>query len=328
MTDDIVWSSSLQRLESAISSHSRLYNVNLDVVRVLALFALHSTIFGFVLVMMLSTLSSWSRQKYRPQPRTITSMLSLAALMLATTTIGWILTGTFVIVYLRTFVPTFQLSRPATTLLALASTWQTYFPFIASGLGYATVIWKAWHVWSQNKKSSCILLGLLVVSTIAGTFVKRPRSKYTDSGVVDHLLRTLSFGTNAVATWLVPYIERELRPLFKLVDARRLMTTKADKIGAYLINSGAHHCVVWIALTLSWIHQFKPRPDVPPVQLTLRYEIMFSMFSISLQIAAIYPAFILVIVYFQRAVWNVSVEEESRGSDLTAVVDVDSSNQV
>ena len=46
MTDDIVWSSSWQRLESAISSHLQLDSVNLDVVRVLALFALHSTIFG------------------------------------------------------------------------------------------------------------------------------------------------------------------------------------------------------------------------------------------------------------------------------------------
>lgn len=253
-------------------------------------------------------------------------MLSLAALMLATTTLCWILTGTFVIVYLCTFVPKFQLSRLDTTL-AIASASQTYFPFIASGFNYMTVIWKAWHVWSQNKKSTCILLGLLVVSTIAGAFVTRPRSKYTDPEIdhLHYLLRTLSFGASAIATLLVPYIERELRPLFKLVDTRRLLTTKADKIGAYLINSGAHHCVVWIALTLSLVHQFEPRPADPPVQLTLRDEIMFLMFSISFQIAAIYPAFTLVIVHFQRAVWNVSCQEESRGSDL---VNVDSSSQV
>ena len=40
-----------------------------------------------------------------------------------------------------------------------------------------------------------------------------------------------------------------------------------------------------IALTLSLVHQFEPRPADPPVQLTLRDEIMFLMFSISFQIA-------------------------------------------
>ena len=64
-------------------------------------------------------------------------MLSLAALMLATTTLCWILTGTFVIVYLCTFVPKFQLSRLDTTL-AIASASQTYFPFIAVRLSTQT----------------------------------------------------------------------------------------------------------------------------------------------------------------------------------------------
>ena len=108
---------------------------------------------------------------------------------------------------------------------------------------------------------------LICLVTVAGAFVTRPRSKYTDPEIdhLHYLLRTLSFGASAIATLLVPYIERsvsslsscwtrllitykiqrELRPLFKLVDTRRLLTTKADKIGAYLINSGAHHCVVW-----------------------------------------------------------------------------------
>lgn len=253
------------------------------------------------------------------------TMFLLTILMFALSTVYW---GTFVAEVTRE-ISDILIRNPAEPLdnkIQANGSWSFSVPDVIGILtsmtiyvvGDMIVVWRAWTLWNDNRKlmivPMCLLASTLaVVITACGL---RIRLAYGDVEVIDvigtRMQQTswaLSLATNMVATSLIAYKAWKHQKSIRSNLGSLKRPTKIQKILALLVGSGLLYCILLITLIIG-IYVNIPGTGGAAVD---------SIFmAVCVQLAAIYPTLVIVLVSLEKTVWNTTsvVVEGSRPTGI------------
>lgn len=253
------------------------------------------------------------------------TMFLLTILMFALSTVYW---GTFVVEVTRE-ISDILIRNPAEPLdnkIQANGSWSFSVPDVIGILtsmtiyvvGDMIVVWRAWTLWNDNRKLMIVPMSLLastlaVVITACGL---RIRLAYGDVEVIDvigaRMQQTswaLSLATNMVATSLIAYKAWKHQKSIRSNLGSLKRPTKIQKILALLVGSGLLYCILWITLIIG-IYVNIPGTGGSAVD---------SIFmAVCVQLAAIYPTLVIVLVSLEKTVWNTTsvVVEGSRPTGI------------
>jgi len=182
---------------------------------------------------------------------------------------------------------------------------EVYLPMVNYLLSDAVVVWRAWTLWPHKKRflfplPIFLLFGSFVTMLIVGAM--KVRAKSHDSDELEIALSdtqivswSLSLGTNFFATALIAWKTWVFRKNITQHIGESDGRMRVEKVLSLLVESGVLYCFTQIALVVSW---FVPLPNT-----TAWASDTFG--AAAVQLAAIYPTVIIVLVSLNNVTLNV-----------------------
>ncbi|KAL0566803.1 hypothetical protein V5O48_015199 [Marasmius crinis-equi] len=181
-------------------------------------------------------------------------------------------------------------------------------------IGDFVVVWRAWVLWSENRKiplPSVLLLLCSAVSMLSflGCFIHYdwPLIVPPTCTALNVSTYVLSMATNVAGTAAIGYkawVHRCFLKKYHFAAGNH----RVLKALVLLMESGMVYTLLWVLQLINFVPSVG---DSYPGQLT---QEVFT--SISVQLVAIYPTMVIILVYLQRSMWDPS------GSDLHADISV------
>ncbi|ESK93885.1 hypothetical protein Moror_12992 [Moniliophthora roreri MCA 2997] len=177
--------------------------------------------------------------------------------------------------------------------------------FLEVIIGDFVVVWRAWVLWSDNRKilivPSLLLLGS-VASTLAflGCFIENdwPITLPPTCSSLNIATYVLSMATNITATCAIGYKVwlhwRVVKKYLGTLHARG----GTEKVLVLLLESGVAYSMLWFLQVITLIPSVGTSPVGAYVQQVL--------YAASVQLVGIYPTLVIVLVYLQRSLWDSS----------------------
>ncbi|KAK1235412.1 hypothetical protein PQX77_001368 [Marasmius sp. AFHP31] len=177
--------------------------------------------------------------------------------------------------------------------------------FVEVVIGDFVVVWRAWALWSENRK--VIIVPVLLLSGSAasmlsflGCFVHHGwlLPVPLTCSAFDISTYVLSMATNVASTAAIAYKVWIHRRVVKKYFITNSYGMGAEKALVLLMESGMIYSLLWILQLISFI---------PSVGETHSGQITRQVFnSISVQLVGIYPTLVILLVYLQRSLWDPS----------------------
>ncbi|KAJ8090472.1 hypothetical protein PM082_019070 [Marasmius tenuissimus] len=177
--------------------------------------------------------------------------------------------------------------------------------FVEVLIGDFVVVWRAWALWSENRKIVLIPIALLLGSAASaasffGCFVHYnwPLDMPPTCNALNISTYVLSMATNVASTTAIGYKVWVQRSAFKRYFATSRHGLGMEKILVLLMESGMVYTTLWILQLITCI---------PSIGNTYSGQLVQQVFnSISVQIVGIYPTLTIVLVFLHRSLWDAS----------------------
>ncbi|KAF9266763.1 hypothetical protein L218DRAFT_749315 [Marasmius fiardii PR-910] len=173
-------------------------------------------------------------------------------------------------------------------------------------LGDTVVFWRAWALCAVHRKIAFIPL-LLLIGTMAcsltylGCYAMKdwPLIPPETCNLIKIPAYSLSMATNIAGTLVIAYNFWRSRQAVGKYLRTRSHQDRTEKVFVLLIESGVIYSILWIVqLTLVLV-------DPPPR--TFAGQVVQQIFSAaSIQLVGIYPTLLVILIYFQRSLWDAS----------------------
>ncbi|KAL0566804.1 hypothetical protein V5O48_015200 [Marasmius crinis-equi] len=171
-------------------------------------------------------------------------------------------------------------------------------------IGDFVVVWRAWVLWSENRKIPLLSVLLLLCSAVSmlsflGCFIHYdwPLIVPPTCTALNISTYALSMATNAAGTAAIGYKAWVHRRVFKKYHFAA-GNHRVSKALVLLMESGMVYTLLWVLQLINFIPFIG---DSYPGQLV---QEVFT--SISVQLVGIYPTMVIILVYLQRSVWDPS----------------------
>ncbi|KAI0269760.1 hypothetical protein BC834DRAFT_1039460 [Gloeopeniophorella convolvens] len=186
----------------------------------------------------------------------------------------------------------------------------TYLPVITSILGDTIVVWRAWVLWERRRDlfvpPVLFLLATIVVSVASAALTFKGTSSDRQQEIdisyrLQYPIYGLSILTNLWATSLICIRAWQHRRLLQSLMGKSTPRTRAEKVLAFLIESGAIYLCIWVkfaivnSTSVGWV---------------------FILNGVDYQLVGIYPTFIVVVVTMRLS--TADVLSQHSGSEKPA----------
>ncbi|EIM91596.1 uncharacterized protein STEHIDRAFT_165852 [Stereum hirsutum FP-91666 SS1] len=173
-----------------------------------------------------------------------------------------------------------------------------YLPIVNYIVSDAVVVWRCWVLYSRKCRIIMIPLlltvsNVVVAISIAGLDVKIlslsstvPAPGVSGPYTGNIVVWSLSLATNMLTTAMVAFKSWRHRKTLRKMLGRGSPKTRAEKVMALLVESGAMYCVIWVAFLI-------------PALIT-GFNGTFVMSAVMPQISGIYPTILIVLVKFGK----------------------------